>query len=471
MPSPSPTTLAAVDGLPGLAAARLSPTIAGDVFVPGDDGYDEARRAFFLGVDQRPSVVVLAESARDVVRAVQLARSLGMRIAPQSTGHGALPLEPLEGAMLIKTSRMRRVDIYPGTRIARAEAGAEWQDVTVPAGEHGLAALAGSSPHVGVAGYTLGGGMGFLARRYGLAANSVTAVELVTVDGRLARADADHEPDLFWAVRGGGGSVGVVTALEMALFPVPELYAGVLFFPIERSAEVLRAWREWTDTVPDEVTSLARIMRFPDFPVVPEPMRGHAFALVEAACLGDALAGAELIRPLRELGPEQDTFATVAAPMLQTLHMDPDEPVDAEAQGGFLSHFEGATIDAVLSVIGPDADTPLASFEVRHLGGALAREVPGGGAQAKIDARFVTFSGGPTATPELRNAVRAHARAVQDALEPWSVAYDYYNFAEAPSEADAVLPPDSYRRLREIKARYDPDQALISAHPVRPEGI
>ena len=247
----------------------LQSTIAGDVFVPGDPGYDDARRAFNLTVDQRPTVVVLAESVADVVRAVRFADLQGMRIAPQGTGHGAGPLEPLEGAMLLKLSRMRRVEIDAATRTARAEAGAEWQDVTVPAAEHGLAALAGTSANSGVTGYTLGGGIGWLARRYGLAASSVTAVELVTVDGRLVRADAEHEPDLLWAARGGGGSVGVVTALEMALFPVRELYAGVLFFPIERSSEVLLAWREWTDAVPDEVTSIGRILRFPPFPEIP----------------------------------------------------------------------------------------------------------------------------------------------------------------------------------------------------------
>jgi FAD/FMN-containing dehydrogenase len=171
----------------------LKEIVAGDVLVPGDDGYDDARRGFFLKRGPAPAVVVLAEFAQDVVAAVQFARSVGMRIAPQGTGHGALPLEPLEGAMLLRTSRMRRVEIGPLTCIARAEAGAEWRDVTVPAAEYGLAALAGTSPNVGVTGYTLGGGLGWLGRRYGLAANSVTAVELVTMDGRLRRVDARHD--------------------------------------------------------------------------------------------------------------------------------------------------------------------------------------------------------------------------------------------------------------------------------------
>ena len=281
----------------------LRASIAADVFVPGEHGYDHARQAWNLFADQQPAAVVFAESAADVARAVKFAAAQGMRIAPQGTGHGSPSLEPLEDAILLKTARMRRVEIDPATRTARAEAGAQWQDVTVPAGEHGLAALAGTSPDVGVTGYTLGGGLGWLARRYGLAANSVTAAEIVTPDGHLVRADAGHEPDLFWAVRGGGGSVGVVTALEMTLYPVRQLYAGALFFPIQRSAQVLHAWQAWTGTMPDEVTSLGRILRLPSLPEVPELLRGRAFALVEAAYLGDAHTGAALIQPLRQLGP------------------------------------------------------------------------------------------------------------------------------------------------------------------------
>jgi len=254
------------------SAETLRAAIAGEVFVPGEAGYDQARQAWNLAVDQRPSVVVAAESPADVAHAVRFAGAHGMRIAPQGTGHGAEPLESLQGAMLLRTARMRSVRVDPAARSVRAEAGAVWQDVTVPAGQHGLAALAGTSPNVGVTGYILGGGIGWLARRYGLAANSVTAAEIVTPDGNLARADADREPDLFWAVRGGGGSVGVVTALEMRLYPVRELYAGVLFFPIDRSAEVLHAWRAWTGTVPDEVTSIGRILRLPPVPEVPEPL-------------------------------------------------------------------------------------------------------------------------------------------------------------------------------------------------------
>jgi hypothetical protein len=454
---------------PGLDT--LKAMVAGDVFAPADDGYDAARRPWNLFVDQRPAVVVFAESGIDVVRTVRFARSQGMRVAPQSTGHGALPVESLEGAMLLKTSRMRRVDVYAAIRTARAEAGAQWEDVTAPAGEHGLAALAGTSPNVGVTGYTLGGGLGWLSRRYGLAANSVTAVEIVTPDARLVRADADHEPDLFWAVRGGGGSVGVVTALEMALYPVAKLYAGALFFPIERASEVLHTWREWTDTVPDEVTSLGRLLRLPPVPEIPPVLRGRAFVLVEAAFLGDALAGSELLRPLRTLGPELDTFATIAPPALAQLNMDPEQPIPNAGDGAFLTDFPPGAIDAVLALAGPATDTPLQTIEIRHLGGALERPAEGAGAQPKIDAKYLIFAGGVTAGPEQRDPVRKQVRALKDALIAWHAGYDYYNSSETPAEAEVALPSASYERPQRIKANYDPGQMIISAHPVLPAGV
>jgi hypothetical protein len=447
--------------------APLRSSIAGDVYVPGDEGYDEARRAWNLYVDQRPSVIVMPESAIDVVKAVRFARAEGLRIAPQGTGHGSSSVESLEGSMLIKTTRMRRVEIYPASRTARVEAGAEWQDVTVPAAQHGLAALAGSSGDVGVVGYTLGGGMGWLSRRYGLAANSVTAAEMVTPDGRLVRADAYNEPDLLWAVRGGGGQVGVVTALEFALYPVREAYAGTLFFPLERASEVLHAWREWTDTVPDEVTSVGRILQFPPIPDLPDFLRGKQFVVVEAAYLGDEFEGAELIRPLRELGPEMDTFAMIPAPALQELHMDPPQPVPGQGDGTFLTDFTSGAIDALVAAVGAGSGSPLLSVEVRHCGGAMASGSRGG-AQTQLDAPFMVFGVGLTPNEEIAEAVRSHTRVLLETLAPWRAEFDYYNLREMSAEAHEVLPADSYRKLREIKARYDAGEAIISAHPVRP---
>jgi hypothetical protein len=444
----------------------LRAAIAGRVYVPGQAGYDQARQAWNLAVDQHPDVVLVAKSPSDVVHAVRYARAHGMRIAPQGTGHGAAPLGPLDGAMLLRTTPMRQVDIDPAARVARVQAGALWQDVVSPAAEHGLAGLAGSSPNVGVAGYTLGGGLGWLARSYGLAANSVTAAELVTPSGHLVRADARHEPDLLWAVRGGGG-IGVVTALEMQLYPVLELYAGDLFFPVQRTAEVMHAWRAWTGTVPDDVTSMVHIVRVPPLSEIPEPMRGRAFAIVEAAYLGDAGSGAELVQPLRRLGPELDTFAMIPPPALGQLNMDPSQPVPGASDGALLADFPAGAIDALVAVVGPDAKTPPDSVEVRHLGGALARPAPGGGAQPSIDASYLLNAVAAVPTPGLAGAVRAQVQAVKDALSSWHAGYDYYAFEDTPVTAAAVLPAASFRRLQRIRAAYDPDQTIISAHPVQ----
>jgi hypothetical protein len=274
------------------------------ILIPGDPGWDDARKAWNLAVDQRPAAVALPTSPQDVVAAIQYARDHGLRAAAQGTGHNAAPLGPLADTVLVKTSAMRRVSIDPAARIARVEAGAVWQEIANAAAKHGLAALAGSSPDVGVAGYTLGGGMSWLSRAYGLAANNVEAIELVTADGRPVRADAGTEPDLFWALRGGGGNFGVVTAIELRLFPITEVYAGLLWWPAGAASQVLQAWRELTQGgLPDEFTTTARLMNFPPIPDIPEQIRGRSFTVIDVIHLGAAAEADRLLAPLRALDP------------------------------------------------------------------------------------------------------------------------------------------------------------------------
>ena len=316
-----------------MTTESLTPPAGLDVVTPADPGWDDARRAWNLAVNQRPAAVAMPRDAGEVAAAVAHARAAGLRVAVQGTGHGAGPRRDLQGALLINTSRMRGASVDPASRSARAEAGAQWRDVVPLAAEHGLAALQGSAPDVGVVGYTLGGGAGWLGRRYGLAANAVTAIELVTAAGEPVRADAETEPDLFWALRGGGGNFGVVTALEFRLYPVDSLNAGWLVWPWEETRRVLGRWSEWVETVPDEVSSVGRIMQLPDLPDLPEVVRGRRLVVVDAAILADEGEAARLLAPLRELGPELDTFAQVPATALSELHMDPPEPVPAAADG------------------------------------------------------------------------------------------------------------------------------------------
>jgi FAD/FMN-containing dehydrogenase len=440
----------------------LQARIAGDIVLPGDSDWDAARQAWNLAVDQRPFAVVRVESADDVVRLVEFARVHGLRIAPQGTGHGASALPDLEDAMLVRTDRMRTVEIDATARRVRVEAGAVWADVVEPAAEQGFVVLHGSSPDVGVVGYTLGGGMGWLARSRGLAANSVTAVELVTADGRQVRADRENEPDLFWAIRGGGGSFGVVTAVELQLFETPELYAGAMFWPVERAAEVLHAWREWVETVPDTVTSVGRILHLPPVEDIPEPVRGKSFVVVEAVFTGPESEGAELVAPLRALGPAMNTFAAAPAVSLPHLHMDPPKPVPGVGDGMFLDDLPAEAVDAVVATGVP----PLLSLEVRHLGGALAEPSASHGAVGSIDAGYAVFAVGFAMTPEMGAFVDEAVDRAKEALAPWEPERTYFNFAKRSVDSSRLYTPETYRRLRKVRAAYDPGELFLANHSV-----
>ena len=434
---------------------------------PKDPGWDQARQAWNLAVDQHPVAVATPESPDDVVAVIEIAREHGLRVAPQGTGHGASPRASLEGSVLADMSRMNAAEIDPELRRARLQAGAQWQHVGGPAAEHGLAGLAGTAPDVCVTGYATGGGAGWMTRRYGLAVNSIRAAEVVTADGRKVRADAATEPDLFWALRGGGGSFGVVTALELELFPVRELYAGVLFWPQERAAEVLKTWQKWTADLPEEMTSLGRLLNVPPLEEIPEPVRGRSFVVVEAAWLGDEAGGSEQLAALRELGPEMDTFAMIPPPGLAALHMDPPQPVPAVGDGTLLGDFPDAAIDGVMAAAGPGTDFPLLSFEVRHLGGAAARPDAEHGALATIDAPYLTFAVGLAADAEMAQATVEGVDQVHAALAPWD-AGRFFNFTESPGHAGRLFTDDVFRRLCEVKSKYDRDNLIQANHEIPP---
>ena len=452
-----------IAGVRALDVRDLRANIAGQVVVPGDENWDEARRAWNLASDQRPVAVAIPENVQDVVEIVDYARECGLQVAPQGTGHNATALGSLEHTILLKTHRMREVSVDPESRTARVGAGVIWIEVVEAAAEHGLAALAGSSPDVGVVGYTLGGGLSWLARKHGIGANQVTAVELVTADGRFVRATRDEEPDLFWAVRGGGGAFGVVTALEFNLFPISEVYAGILWFPVERAKEILRAWRAWTDGLPDEMTSVGRILQFPPIPQIPEEVRGQSFVVVEAIYCGDEAAGEELVAPLRELGPVMDTVQTIPVTALAHLHMDPEEPVPGHGDGGMLVDVDDDLVDAFVDTV---VGTPILSAEIRHLGGAVGRPRPEHGAVAYFESPFISFAVGMTPTPEMHAAVEGCVTVWREAIAPWESRHTYMNFAESRRDARSLFSEQAYHRLRRIKAKVDPENVIRSNHPV-----
>jgi FAD/FMN-containing dehydrogenase len=438
-----------------------------EILITADDPrFGDARRAWNLTVDQRPAAVALPRNAGELAAAVTHATAAGLRVAVQGTGHGAVALGSLEAAVLIKTSAMRGVTIAPMARLARVEAGALWGDVVRSAAEHGLVPLAGSSHDVGVVGYTLGGGLSALSRLHGLAAHSVQAAEVVTGDGRLMRVDARHEPELFWALCGGGGSFAAVTALEIRLFPFREATAGLLFFPLERAGEVLQAWRGWVVDVPDEMASCGRLLRLPPLPDLPEPLRGRSFAIVETLHLGSAADAGQLLAPLRRLGPVRDTTGPASPHDLLTIHMDPPGPVPGVAEGMLLDELPAEAIDAMLVAAGPGLGAQLVSVELRHLGGALRRPAADSGALATLDAAFLMAAAGTAPDAAAVQAAHAQIGHVMLALAPWRADRDLMNFTGRGTDAARFFPPGVLRRLRRVKQAYDPADVFQASHPV-----
>jgi FAD/FMN-containing dehydrogenase len=447
-----------------IPAAELRRLIGGPVMGPDDEGWDAARLAFNLTVDQRPALIAEPGSREEVAAVVRFAAAHGLRVAPQRTGHNAGPLGSLEQTLLLKTNRLDRVHIDAPGRRACVGAGARWKDVVPLASEQGLAALHGSTPDVSVAGYTLGGGMGWYARKHGLAANSVTAIEVVTADGEIRHATADSEADLFWALRGGGGNFGVVTALEFELFPLTEVYAGALFFPFERSEEVLKAWLAWTAEAPEEVTSVGRMLQFPPLEVIPEPVRAKSFAVIEAVFLGSEAEGRALTEPLRALGPAMDTFAMVPPVGIAELHMDPREPVPGASEHSLLGELPERAIEELVIAVGPESGSTLVSVELRHTGGALARADEGSGAIASFPGDFASFAVG-IAAPEMAAKTEADLGRFAAATRPYGVGH-YLNFVEHEREAEAFFPPAVAERLRAVRRAYDPERLLQANHEI-----
>jgi FAD/FMN-containing dehydrogenase len=448
--------------------ARLAGSLAGRLVLPGDAAWDAARVGFNTALDPQPAAVVIPRDEADVITIVNFAREFGVRIAPQATGHNQAPLGSLAGTILVSTEDLHGVAIDPVNRRVRVGAATKWEKVVPQLSELGLAGLHGSSPDVGIAGYSLGGGMGWLARKYGLQTNSVTALELVTADGEFRRVDHDNEPDLFWALRGGNGNYGVVTAIEFSVYPLPEVYAGAMFFPFEQASEVLHAWREALPTFPEELMTWTTLMQFPDLPFVPEPVRGGSFAVVKGAYLGTEADGRELLRPVRALGPGMDTFAMVPPLALADLAMDPPDPLPIASTHTMLGELPASAIDALVEAAGPGSGSPLAMMQLRHMGGALSRPAPGAGARATLPGEVAMFSLGVTPDEHAAAAVEATLADVSAAVEPHRAVSDYPNFVEEPTDASRFFDEVTWARLRKIKRAYDPGDLFKGNHHIPP---
>jgi FAD/FMN-containing dehydrogenase len=446
----------------------LRSVLKGPAYLPGDVGYEEMRATWDLAVEHRPALIVAPEEPADVIAAVRFARKHELPVAVQGAGHG--PIFGCNGGVLINNRRMKKISIDRADRVARVEAGVVWGELLNAAHEFGLAGLSGTAPDVGVVGYTLGGGTGWLARQYGYASDSVTAVEIVTGDGRLLRATEHEYSDLFWAVRGGGGSFGVVTALEFRLYPVSMVYGGTLYFPVERAHEVFRTYVEWTRELPESVTSTIVIVHVPDAPFVPEPARGKSFVEVQGCMNMPAAEATELLKPLRALAPVMDDFAWMAYKDSGRIAHEPEHPMWARTGTESLAGLPEELVDDLLMEAGDRAHTSLALIAFRHIEGAYRREGEDASAASRPDARFVMLSIGTAMTPEQRDLVAADTAALRGVCRPYRAGSPLFNFVgwggRDRAEIGELYSDAKYRVLTGIKERYDPDNLFRFAMPV-----
>lgn len=471
---PAPLTATIGDDVLDSLAPSYSPAdvdelrgrVHGPVYAAGDDGMAAEVATWNVAIQHTPAIAVGATCAADVSAAVSWATDRGLGVAVQATGHG--PVRNAAGSVLVTTRRMQGLSIDPERRIARVEAGVKWIRVLEAAAEFGLTGLCGSSSDVGVIGYTLGGGMGSLGRAHGFAADHVRSVEIVTADGRLRRICADNEPELFWAVRGGKGNFGIVTALEIELLPVETLVAGGIFFAGADAAAVLHAFRDWAPTMPEEVSTSIAVLRMPPLEELPPPLRGQTVVHLRYAYSGSDLAlGERLVEPMKASGEIVLGFiGPIRTTEMDSIHMDPVDPMPAWEKGMLLSDLTAETVDTLLAAAGPQLDIPIIMIEVRLMGGALGRPAATPNAVPGRDGAYAVYVIGP-AVPELAQVVPAIGKGILRALTPWKSPTAMINFlgdVTGPDEVAAAYPPAVLERLRQVKTAVDPNGVFSYGH-------
>ncbi|MEV0424224.1 FAD-binding oxidoreductase [Streptosporangium canum] len=439
----------------------LQRAVRGRVLVAGDDGFEQARQPWNLAVEQPVRAVVEAQDAADVAALVGYARRAGLAVSAQPNGHGAGG--DVDGVILLRTGRLDGVDVRPEERVARVGAGVKWGEVLAAASPHGLTGLAGSSPVVSVVGYTLGGGLSWFSRRHGFAADSVRAFDLVDAGGDRATVDADSDPELFWALRGGGGDSVLVTGVEFDLHPAPHLYGGRMMWPAERAREVLAAFQEVTAEAPDELTVWFHLLNFPPLPGLPDFLRGKALVTVDATFLGEAGQAQDLLRRFDKIdGLVMDSRGTLPVAELGGICAEPTDPAPVLARAELLTGLDDAVTAALLA--GPI--DPLLSVQVRHLGGALARPARDGGACGHLAEPYSLYMVGIPSTPEVAAAMGARQNGIADALAPHTSGRRPYTFLSPGDEAATAFPGEVLARLRDVKRARDPHGVFRGNYPV-----
>jgi hypothetical protein len=460
-------TIAPESPISAVPLDELSAQLAGTLHRPGTGDYLRLATPWNLAEQSHPLAVVEAESAEDVAVAIRFAAAHGIEVSVRATGHGII--NHLENTILVHTGRLDELVIHPRRAWARVGAGVKWERVLQEAAADGLAPLAGSAPDVGIVGYLTGGGIGPVARTYGVASDRVRAIELVTGDGEFRRVTPTEHPDLFWALRGGKGALGIVTAIEFDLVHLVEIYGGAVYFDGADAEKVLSTWAEWCPSLIEEGTTSIAILRLPDVPFVPWQLAGKLSVAVRFAWIGDPADGQRVFAPmLAAATPILATMGPMPYVELRRIHADPIDPLPVHEHAALLAELNDDTIETLLEVAGPEADCRQLMVEIRQLGGAVALAQEHASALCHRDAPYSFLTIGVPAGPEAERVV-ANADAIGEAIAPWATGGSLPNFAASddPRDVSRTYDQETLERLATLIGTYDPRSVLRAARPVR----
>ena len=453
---------------PTITRSHLDDRVRGRVIVPGDDDYDERRTVFLGGIDRRPAAIVMAADADDVARTVMFASETGAELAVRSGGHSGAGHSTTDGGIVLDLRDLSALEIDVDARTAWVQPGLTAAEYTREAGTHGLATGFGDAGSVGIGGITVGGGVGFLSRKYGLTIDDLLAAEVVTADGRIRQVDADHEPDLFWAIRGGGGNFGVVTRLQLRLHPVDTVVGGMLMLPA--SADVIAGFIAEADRAPDELSTIANVMPAPPAPFVPEALQGSLVVLAFMTFAGEAEAGQRALAPFRALAePVADMLGAIPYPQMYMPEDEDYHPV-AISRTMFVDVVDHAVATTIMEHLDA-SDATMRVAQLRVLGGAIARVPTDATAFAhrgsKIMVNLATF----VDSPDQRDARETWVATFHDALlQDDHGAYVNFVNDEGAERVHDAYPGPTWERLTEIKARYDPTNLFHLNQNIPPKG-
>ena len=438
-----------------ISIEKIRSSFQGSVIAPGDADYDKARTAFYGGIDRHPAVIIRPRNAEEVCNVVSLARDTGMDLSIRSGGHSVAGHSISDGGIMLDLSDMRDLQIDVEERTAWAEAGLTAGEYTAAAGEHGLATGFGDTGSVGIGGITLGGGVGYLVRKYGLTIDDLLAAEVVTADGQVLQVDAEHHPDLFWALRGGGGNFGVVTRFKFRLHEVGPIYGGMLFLPA--TPETIASFISLAESAPEDLSAIANVMGAPPMPFIPAELYGKMIIMAMLIYVGDPAEGERVIAPFRAIAtPYADMIKPMQYPEIYQPEDNSYHPV-AAARTMFVDSIDRSVADFILERL-QSSTAMMKVAQLRVLGGAMARIPADATAFAHRNSRIMVNLAALYQNPEEKAAHEAWVSDFASALEQ-SDHGAYVNFLadEGPDRIRAAYPGSTWDRLVEIKTRYDPN--------------